>query len=153
MSNFNEVTLIGRLGQQPKVIKGGDKPSFMVCKLVTNEYWKHNNQKNTHTEWHTIEIGEPFAGFIAQYVNVGDELFVRGRLRTRKWENKEGAKFSATVIKADNVQLLRKKSEKTENAAEEWSDEKYEQRIKEYSCTEDDPSLHDKLVEAFKESD
>jgi single-strand DNA-binding protein len=110
MCNLNEVTLIGRLGAQPKVIKGKDKPSFVVCSIATNEYWKHDGKTQSLTEWHSIEVGEPYADFIAK-LNAGDTVLVKGRLRTRKWEDKEGEKQSAVVVKADNVQLLRKKTD------------------------------------------
>ena len=148
MSNLNEVTLIGRLGQQPKVIKGDDKPSFIVCKLATNEYWKHGNKSHSHTEWHTIEIGEPIAAFVAEYADVGDELFIRGRLRTRQWENKDGLKFSATVIKADSLQLLRKKSD-----TEKLSDNECVDLTEQYVRKEDEESSENKLVEALKATD
>ena len=148
MSNLNEVTLIGRLGQQPKVIKGDDKPSFVVCKIATNEYCKHDNQTHTHTEWHTIEIGEPLAAFVAKHVNVGDELYIRGRLRTRKWENKDGVKFLATVIKTDSLQLLRKKSD-----TKKLSDNECVDLTEQYVCKEDEESSDNKLVDAVKETD
>jgi len=114
--NLNEVTLIGRLGAKPKVIKGDDKPSFVVCKIATNEYWKHNGEIHNHTEWHTIEVNNPgllylYMDFFTKHCNVGDEVFVRGRLRSRDWETKEGTKRSTTVIKVDNFHLLRRKKD------------------------------------------
>ncbi len=119
MSNLNEVTIIGRLGGKPQIIKGDDKPDFVVCKVATNEFWKHDGETRTHVEWHTIEVSKPFvADFVAEHCDVGDEIFVRGRLRTRNWESKGGVKHSGIIIKADNFQLLRQKkdAEKLPNA-------------------------------------
>lgn len=111
MSNLNEVTLIGRLGQQPNVVKQeGENPSFVVCQLATNEYWNHEGEKHSHVEWHTIHVGVTMADFIVKYCDAGDEIFVRGRLRTKKWE-KDGIEHSTTAIKADSIQLLRKKAD------------------------------------------
>lgn len=112
MFNLNRVTLIGCLGADPKTIKTNEgKASFVICQLATNETWKHENVTKTHTQWHEVEISKPFANYISKYAKKGDCLFVQGRLRTRKWENKKGEQQSKTVINASSVKL-RKKTEK-----------------------------------------
>jgi len=111
MSNLNEVTLIGRLGDKPQTIKGDDKPAFVVCKIATNEYWKHEGETHNHVEWHSIEVSKPYADFVAKHCDAGDTVFIKGRLRTRNWESKNGVKHSDTIIKADNFQLLHRKND------------------------------------------
>ena len=123
MCNLNEVTLMGRLGKESKVLKTDENnnASFVRCQIATSEYWKHNGETHDHTEWHTIEISGSQAKFAAEHLSKGDSVFVKGRLRTKNWENKQGEKFTATVIKADNFQLLSKKSQ-TAKKSDQGSD-------------------------------
>ena len=116
MFNFNEVTLIGQLGQDPKIIKAKNNDlSFVVCQIATNETWNYEKKTENHVEWHTVEISQPRARFIAEHAKKGNQLFVRGHLRTREWEDSEKRKQHQTVIKANQVHLLRQKTGSAED--------------------------------------
>ena len=147
MGNLNEVTLIGRLGAEPKMIEKKDKTIVMECQIATNEYWKPREKVHTHTEWHTVEIKGAYVDFILIHCDVGDEFFIRGRLRTRKWKNNEGKNRAKTIIMAYELQLLRRKGDCPKHV----DDDTCYKLMKQYSRREGEPSSHDKFVEAFKE--
>tara|TARA_R110000782_G_scaffold28334_1_gene71189 strand:+ start:806 stop:1300 length:495 start_codon:yes stop_codon:yes gene_type:complete len=103
----NKVIIVGNLGRDPdvKVTAGG----VNICNLAlaTSESWKDSaGQKQERTEWHNCTaFGKP-AEIIAQYANKGDRLYIEGKLRTDKWQDKDGNDRYTTKIIIDQFQLL-----------------------------------------------
>lgn len=104
---LNRVMLIGRLGQDPELrhLANGDE----VCNfsMATSEKWTdRNGEKQERTEWHRITVFGKLAGVCSKYLKRGKMTYVEGKLQTRQWEDKEGAKRSTTEVTALNVIFL-----------------------------------------------
>lgn len=105
---LNRVMLIGHLGQEPesKTMQSGST----VCNLslATTERWKdkQTGEQKEATEWHRISIFGKLAEIAGQYCHKGSLVFVEGKLRTRKWQDKSGADRYTTEVIADGLQLL-----------------------------------------------
>ena len=106
---INKVILIGNVGNTPTInnVGGVDVASFS---LATTERWRNNGTPVEHTEWHNINAWRGLADVCRQYVNKGTQLYIEGRLRTQTWE-KEGVKYSRTIINADTIKLLGTRSQ------------------------------------------
>jgi single-strand DNA-binding protein len=108
MSGINKVILIGRLGQAPELKHTPSGSAVCNFSLATSESWvdKTTNEKKEKTEWHRIVVWGKLAELCNQYLSVGKECYVEGKLETRTWDNKEGTKMYTTEIKASNVTFL-----------------------------------------------
>lgn len=109
MSDLNKVMVIGRLGKDPDLRTMPNGKAVVSLSLATSEKWKdkQTGEKKEATEWHNIVAFERTAEIIAEYTRKGSQLFVEGRLRTRKWTDKEGKDRYTTEIVANNIQLFR----------------------------------------------
>ena len=91
----NKVILLGRLGQNPEVRQTQTGMTIATLSLATNEIVK----EETQTEWHRVVVFGKAAETIQQYSKKGDQLFIEGRIRTSKWQDKDGnTKYSTEVI-------------------------------------------------------
>lgn len=110
MASVNKVVLIGNLGADPenRFMTNGDA----VCsiRLATTESWKDKNsgEKKEITEWHRVVFYRKLAEIAAEYLKKGSSVYIEGRLRTRKWTDKDGAERYTTEIEASELQMLGK---------------------------------------------
>ncbi len=114
---INKVILVGNVGADPDIryLEGG--VAVANLSLATSESYKNKNgEKVTQTEWHNIVLWRGLAEVAEKYVKKGMQLYIEGRIRTRSWEDKEGSKRYTTEIFADNMQMLSRKSENTDNS-------------------------------------
>ena len=107
MSGVNKVILIGRLGKDPetKFMPSGD----CVCSfsLATSESYKDKaGQKVEKTEWHNIVAFRRLAEVIGEYCRKGSQIYIEGKLKTRKYQDKQGVEKYITEIEAREMQLL-----------------------------------------------
>jgi len=106
-SGLNKVFLLGRLGNDPEVrytTNGGAVANFNVA---TNESWTDKQgQKQERTEWHRVVVWGKLGELCGQYLTKGRQAFLEGKLQTREWTDKEGAKRYTTEIVAQNVQFI-----------------------------------------------
>ncbi len=107
MSSVNMVILIGNIGRDPELrhTQGG----MAVCNLsvATNEKWKDKDgTTQERTEWSRVVVWGNTAEACAKYLKKGRSVYVKGRLQTREWEDKEGVKRYSTDIFAQDVQFL-----------------------------------------------
>lgn len=111
MASLNKVQLIGNLGDDPEVRSFADGSRIATARLATNDRWKDRQSGETkeHTEWHRIVFGGPVVETVAQYLRKGSTIFVEGRLRTNKWQDKEGRDRYSTEIASRSFQFLDKK--------------------------------------------
>ena len=113
MASVNKVTLIGNLGRDPEtrtMPSGGT-----VCNLAvaTTETWKdrQSGERREQTEWHRVVMFERLADIAAQYLRKGSQVYIEGRLQTRKWQDKDGQDRYTTEIRATEMKMLGSKAE------------------------------------------
>jgi len=104
----NKVILVGNLGQDPetKYMPSGD----CVCNLsiATSESWndKQTNEKVERTEWHRVVMFKRLAEIAGEYLRKGSQVYIEGKLKTRKWQDKNGNDRYTTEIEAREMQML-----------------------------------------------
>ena len=112
-NGINKVTLVGNVGDAPKVNANGEAVNYAQFSLATNETYTDKEGKAVkRTEWHRIVAYNKPAEIIKAYVKKGDPLYVEGKLRTNNWEDKEGVKHATAEIVCDNFLMLSSKSDK-----------------------------------------
>ena len=107
MASVNKVILIGNLGADPETryLPSGD--AVTNIRIATTENWKDKSgDKQEHTEWHRISFFGRLAEVAGEYLKKGSPVYIEGRIRTRKWQDKEGQDKYSTEIVADRMQLL-----------------------------------------------
>jgi single-strand DNA-binding protein len=106
MSSINKVILIGRVGKEPEIRKVGDS-SVANFSLATSEKYKDksgNTQEST--EWHNIVIWGKLAEVVEKYVSKGSQLYLEGKITTRKWQDKDGNDRYTTEINVRELTML-----------------------------------------------
>ncbi len=121
MASVNKVILIGNLGADPEVryLPSGD--AVANIRIATTDVWKDKSgEKQEHTEWHRIAFFGKLAEIAGEYLKKGSPVYVEGRIRTRKWQDKESGqdKYSTEIV-ADRMQLLGARGGGSETAARE----------------------------------
>lgn len=108
MASVNKVILIGNLGRDPELRYNPSGVAFCTISLATTRNWKNREtgEKQEETEWHRVVFNDKLAEIVGQYCKKGRPLYVEGRLRTRKWTDKEGKDVYTTEIIANEMQLL-----------------------------------------------
>jgi single-strand DNA-binding protein len=118
MSSVNKVILVGNLGADPEkrfLPSGGVVTNFRIATSETRKS-KETGIVNEHTEWHRVVLFDKLAEISAQYLNKGSQVYVEGKLRTRKWQGKDGAEKTVTEVIADELQFIgSRNSEKQKN--------------------------------------
>ena len=111
MASVNKVIILGNVGQDPEIREG----NFTVAALsiATTRKWRDKaGEAQSETEWHRVSAFGRLAEIISQYVRKGDPIYIEGRLRTRKYEDKQGIERWMTEIIAEQLQLLGQKDDK-----------------------------------------
>jgi single-strand DNA-binding protein len=108
MASVNKVIVLGNLGRDPETRYMPDGGAITNVSLATSFTWndKTSGEKKEETEWHRIVFRGRLAEVAGEYLKKGSSCYVEGRLRTRKWQNKEGQDVYTTEIIADRLQLL-----------------------------------------------
>ncbi len=120
MASVNKVILIGNLGKDPETryLPSGDAVTNIT--VATTDTWKDKSgEKQEHTEWHRVAFFGRLAEIAGEYLKKGSPVYVEGRIRTRKWQDKEGQDKYSTEIVADRMQLLGSRGGSSESAARE----------------------------------
>ncbi|MCS7278656.1 MAG: single-stranded DNA-binding protein [Thermodesulfobacteriaceae bacterium] len=116
--SVNKVLLLGRLGADPEIRYTLDGKPVAVFRIATNEVIIKDGEKEVLTEWHRIVAFGRLAEICGEYLNKGTRIYVEGKLRTRKFEDKQGNIKYVTEIVAQNLQILdNKKSFPSENTS------------------------------------
>ena len=112
MASINKVILIGNLGKDPEVRYTPDNSAIANITLATTHTWKdkQSGDKKEETEWHRVSFFGRLAEIVGEYLKKGSPVYVEGRLRTRKWQDKEGKDRYTTEIVADTMQMLGSRS-------------------------------------------
>jgi single-strand DNA-binding protein len=108
MAGINKVILIGNLGRDPELryTQGGTAVATLNL-ATTRSYTKQgSNERVEETEWHRVTVWGKTAEFCNQYLSKGRQVYVEGRLQTRKYEDKDGVTRYSTEVVAETVQFL-----------------------------------------------
>ena len=107
MASVNKVILIGNLGKDPETRYMPNGEAVTNITLATTETWKDKSgEKQEKTEWHRVTFYRKLAEIAGEYLKKGSQVYVEGRLQTRKWTDKEGHERYTTEIIADRMQML-----------------------------------------------
>ncbi|MDN5842462.1 MAG: single-stranded DNA-binding protein [Alcaligenaceae bacterium] len=109
MASVNKVILVGNLGRDPEVRYSPDGAAICNISIATTSQWKDkaSGEKREETEWHRVVFYNRLAEIAGEYLKKGRAVYVEGRLKTRKWQDKEtGADRYSTDIVADQMQML-----------------------------------------------
>jgi single-strand DNA-binding protein len=108
IASVNKVILVGNLGADPetKYLPSGD--AVTNIRVATTDRWKDkaSGEMKEATEWHRIAFFGRLAEIAGEYLKKGSQVYVEGRIRTRKWQDKEGQDRYSTEIVADSMQML-----------------------------------------------
>ncbi|NYT75982.1 single-stranded DNA-binding protein [Alcaligenaceae bacterium] len=109
MASVNKVILVGNLGRDPEVRYSPDGAAICNVSIATTSAWKDkaSGERREETEWHRVVFYNRLAEIAGEYLKKGRSVYVEGRLKTRKWQDKEtGADRYSTDIVADQMQML-----------------------------------------------
>jgi len=107
MASVNKVILIGNLGRDPEVRYTPSGSAVCNVSLATSRSWKDKQgDKQEETEWHNVVLYDRLAEVVGEFAKKGKPLYVEGRLKTRKWQDKDGADRYTTEVIAAEMQLL-----------------------------------------------
>ena len=109
--SVNKVILIGRLGKDPETRYMTNGEAVTNATLATSENWKDKSgEKQEKTEWHNLVFYRRLAEIAGEYLKKGSQIYVEGKLQTRKWQTKEGQDRYTTEIIVDQMTMLGGKS-------------------------------------------
>lgn len=105
---INKVILVGNLGQDPETRAMPSGKAVTNVRIATSDSWrdKQTGEQKEQTEWHTVVFFDRLAEIAAEYLRKGSQVYVEGRLRTRKWQDKSGNDRYTTEIVANEMQML-----------------------------------------------
>ena len=105
---INKVILIGHLGADPETRAMPSGMTVANMRLATTESWKdkQTGEQQERTEWHNVALFGRLGEIAAEYLRKGSQVYIEGRLRTRKWQDKEGRDRYTTEIVANEMQML-----------------------------------------------
>jgi single-strand DNA-binding protein len=108
MASVNKVIIVGNLGRDPEVRYSSEGAAVCNVSIATTSNWKDKSsgERREETEWHRVVFYNRLAEIAGEYLKKGRPIYVEGRLRTRKWQNKEGQDQYTTEIIADQMQML-----------------------------------------------
>ena len=109
--SVNKVILVGRLGKDPETRYMPNGEAVTNVTLATSENWKDKSgEKQEKTEWHNLVFYRRLAEIAGEYLKKGSQVYVEGKLQTRKWQTKEGQDRYTTEIIVNEMQMLGSKA-------------------------------------------
>jgi single-strand DNA-binding protein len=107
MASLNKIMLIGNLGRDPEIRYMPSGDAMANLNLATTDTWKDKTgEKQERTEWHRIVMFGKQAEIAGEYLKKGSQVYIEGRLQTRKWTDKSNVERYTTEIVADRMQML-----------------------------------------------
>ena len=112
----NKVIIVGNLGQDPEVRYMPNGNAVANISVATSESWKdQQGQVQERTEWHRVVMFKKTAEVAGQYLRKGSQVYIEGKLQTRKWQDQNGQDRYTTEIVSDNMQMLGSKQGGAQN--------------------------------------
>jgi len=123
---INKVELIGNLGADPEVKAMPSGGNIVTLRLATTRRWKDRNSgdRKEATEWHRVVCFNRTADIAAQYLKKGSQVYIEGRLQTRKWQAQDGTDRYSTEVVANSLTMLGSKSDSDRGGYDAASDDK-----------------------------
>ena len=110
--SLNKAILIGRLGRDPEVRQMPNGEAVCNFSIATSETWKdQHGQKQERTEWHNITLYRRMAEVAGQYLKKGNQVYIEGRIQSRKYTGKDGIERTAYEIIGSEMKMLGGKAE------------------------------------------
>lgn len=108
MAGINKVIIVGHLGNDPEMRSMPNGEAVANISVATSEAWtdKNTGERREVTEWHRIVFYRKLAEICGQYLKKGAQIYIEGRLRTRKWQDQNGQDRYTTEIQGDVMQML-----------------------------------------------
>lgn len=109
MASVNKVILVGNLGRDPEVRYSPEGAAICNMAIATTSTWKDkaSGERREETEWHRVVMYNRLAEIAGEYLKKGRSVYIEGRLKTRKWQDKDtGADRYSTEVVADQMQML-----------------------------------------------
>jgi single-strand DNA-binding protein len=112
MASVNKVIVVGNLGRDPETRYMPDGAAITNVSVATSFQWtdKASGEKKEETEWHRVVFRGKLAEVAGEYLKKGSQVYVEGRLRTRKWQDKDGQDRYSTEIMATEMKMLGSRS-------------------------------------------
>ena len=113
MAGVNKAILVGNLGKDPEIRYTPSGAAVVNFSVATSENWKDKDgNKQEKTEWHKVVAFGKLAEICGEYLHKGKQVYIEGRIQTRKWEDKSGSDRYTTEIVANQMQMLGAKGDK-----------------------------------------
>lgn len=111
MASVNKVIIVGNLGADPEIRYMPDGNAVCNIRVATSESWRDKNtgERQERTEWHRIVFYRKLADIAGQYLKKGSQVYVEGKIKTRKWQDKDGQDRYSTEIEATEMTMLGKR--------------------------------------------
>jgi len=110
MAGVNKAIILGNLGADPEVRHTEGGTCVATCSIATSRSYKNKaGEKIENTQWHRVVFWGKLAEIVDKYVRKGSQLYVEGRIETRKWTDKEGVDRYSTEIVAEQMNMIGKK--------------------------------------------
>jgi single-strand DNA-binding protein len=121
MRGVNKAILVGTLGKDPEQRFMPNGNAVCNISVATSEQWKdkQTGEKQERTEWHRVSMFGKLAEIAGEYLRKGSQVYLEGKIQTRKWQDKEGKDRYSTEIVADQMQMLGGKRDSSAPAAGE----------------------------------
>ena len=105
---INKVILVGNLGKDPEIRYSASGAAIANITVATSDNWKdkQTGEKQERTEWHRVVFFNRLAEVVGEYLKKGSQVYIEGRLQTRKWQDKDGQDRYTTEIVASDMQML-----------------------------------------------
>ena len=118
MASINKVIIVGNLGRDPEVRYTTDNNAIANVSIATTDRYKDKatGEQKEITEWHRVVFFNRLGEIAAGYLKKGSQVYIEGKLRTRKWTDKDGAEKYTTEIIADQLQMLGGRASEATNA-------------------------------------
>ncbi|MEH8034044.1 single-stranded DNA-binding protein [Gallibacterium anatis] len=113
MAGVNRAIILGNLGQNPEIRTMQNGDLIATISVATSESWtdKQTGERRELTEWHRIVLYRRLAEIAEEYLKKGSKVYVEGRIKTRKWQDKNGQERYITEIQGDSLQMLDSKQD------------------------------------------
>lgn len=106
--SVNKVILVGRIGAEPESRAFPNGGSICNLRIATSESWKdkQSGERQERTEWHRVVLRNRLGEIAQQYLHKGSQVYIEGRIATRKWQNQQGQDQYTTEIVGENMTML-----------------------------------------------
>jgi len=115
---LNKVQIIGHLGKEPEMrYTPSGKPVTTFSVAVSRTWNSSDGERHSDTEWFNVVAWGSLAEICKQYLTKGQQVYVEGRLQTRRWDDKEGAKHTSTELVANEMMMLGERKDHTQQSS------------------------------------